>query len=179
MEYFLVTGWGKTHESILQTKTEPYRIHLAMLLLNAASPRVRWPPSAKPPLNQSPPNGSGFISHPSKTRLPGDTVRIEIRWTVNGKETRLKAEEMLINEQTCGAPRHGEWVYNGSRVWAGVFLAEREGSIISLITDPEALINNEAPGHDNDAIWTGNTNNLPPSGAVVEVVIKLGKTPVR
>src|SRR5438876_190024 len=35
MEYFLVTSWGKVHESILRTDTEPFRIHVAMLLLGA------------------------------------------------------------------------------------------------------------------------------------------------
>ncbi len=32
MEYFLVTTYGKVHESILRTETMPYHIHLAMLL---------------------------------------------------------------------------------------------------------------------------------------------------
>src|SRR6476660_3385606 len=35
MEYLLVGSWGKVHESILRTETDPYRIHLAMLLLGA------------------------------------------------------------------------------------------------------------------------------------------------
>ena len=37
MEYFLVTSWGKTHESILKTDTEPFRIHLAMLLIDTTA----------------------------------------------------------------------------------------------------------------------------------------------
>src|SRR5437868_4254023 len=35
MEYFVVSTWGKVHESILRTETEPYHIHAAMLLLGA------------------------------------------------------------------------------------------------------------------------------------------------
>ncbi len=33
IEYLLVNSWGKVHESILRTDTEPYRIHVVMLLL--------------------------------------------------------------------------------------------------------------------------------------------------
>ena len=48
MEYFLVASWGKTHESILKTDTEPFRIHLAMLLLTP-TPAARPPaPTARP-----------------------------------------------------------------------------------------------------------------------------------
>jgi hypothetical protein len=47
------------------------------------------------------------------------------------------------------------------------------GSLISLVTDPVALVNNTGPGHDNDLIWTPNTNNLPPADVPVEVTIRL------
>ena len=56
------------------------------------------------------------------------------------------------------------------------FLAQREGSAISLVTDPEALINYTGPGHDNDSVWIANTNRLPPPDVPLEVVIKLAKT---
>ncbi len=53
------------------------------------------------------------------------------------------------------------------------FLAQREGSIVSLVTAPEALINNAAPGHDDDTIWTPNTKRLPSTNDSAEVIIKL------
>ena len=45
--------------------------------------------------------------------------------------------------------------------------------LVSLVTDSCALINNTAPGHDNDTIWMANTNKLPPPSVLVEVTIKL------
>jgi hypothetical protein len=167
MEYFLVTSWGKTHESIFKTDTEPFRIHLAMLLLdtNAAA-------------TNSGTNGpavsvGGFVSHPPNIRLPGEPVSIELKWTADGRETRKRAEEMIFNSEQKSVMRVGDWVYTGSRVADGLFLAEIDGSVISLVTDGEALINNEGIGHDNDTIWIPNTNNLPPSNAAVTVSIKL------
>src|SRR5688572_2776003 len=35
VEYFLVSGTGKLHESVLKTETDPAQIHFAMLLLGA------------------------------------------------------------------------------------------------------------------------------------------------
>src|ERR1700722_12913263 len=80
MEYFLVTTWGKVHESILQTETEPFRIHTAMLLLGAKGAGT----------NSGAENsrGTAFIVHPSKARIPGDRISLEVKWNVKGKETQ-------------------------------------------------------------------------------------------
>ena len=171
MEYFLVASWGKTHESILKTDTEPFRIHLAMLLLdtNAAG--------ANSGTNGPPVSAGGFISHPPNIRLPGKPVSIELKWTADGRETRKRAEEMIFNTDQDSVMRTGDWVYTGSLVAQGLFLAEIDGSVVSLVTDAEALINNEGTGHDNDTIWIPNTNNLPPSNTPVTVSIKLNKAP--
>ena len=167
MEYFLVTSWGKTHESILKTDTEPFRIHLAMLLIDTTAG------AAANATNGPPVSPGGFVSHPSKERLPGEAVSIELKWTADGRETRKRAEEMIYNAEQKSVMRAGDWVYTGSRVAEGLFLAEIDGSVVSLVTDAEALINNEGAGHDNDTIWLANTNNLPPSNAPVTVSIKL------
>jgi len=172
MEYFLVASWGKTHESILKTDTEPFRIHLAMLLLDTNA-------AANPGSNGPPVNVGGFISHPPNIRLPGEPVSIELQWTADGRETRKRAEEMIFNTDQNSVMRVGDWVYTGSRVAEGLFLAEIDGSVVSLVTDAEALINNEGTGHDNDQIWVPNTNNLPPSNTLVMVSIKLTNAPAK
>ena len=38
----------------------------------------------------------------------------------------------------------GDWVYNGSRLREDGFAAQFDGSIISLITDPDALVDSRA-----------------------------------
>ena len=167
MEYFLVTSWGKTHESILKTDTEPFRIHLAMLLLDTNAG------AATAATNGPPVTPGGFVSHPSKDRLPGEAVSIELKWTAGGKETHKRAEDLIFNTEQNSVMRAGDWVYTGSRVVEGLFLAEIDGSIVSLVTDAECLINNEGSGHDNDTIWLANTNSLPPTNTPVTVSIKL------
>ena len=67
----------------------------------------------------------------------------------------------------------GPWIYNGSRVIKGTFIAQRDGSIVSVIDDIDAMISNPRPGHDNDQIWEINSNALPPLGTPIEVTLKL------
>ena len=165
MEYLLVSSWGKVHESILRTETEPYRIHVAMLLLGAKGAGTNEEDAVEVP--------GSFVSHPSNVRIPGDEITLDVKWKENGKVTRKKAEELIFNSKSKSVLRKGDWVYNGSLLEGHSFLAQREGSIVSLVTDPEALINNAVPGHDDDTIWTVNTNSLPSAGAPVEVIIKL------
>ncbi len=165
MEYFLVTAYGKTHESILKTQAEPYHIHLAMLLLGAHGPGSADFPG-------SPTNGvPGPVVHPSSETIPGDKVAIEVKWKTPAGETRHSAEELIRKNDTPTNMAPGSWVYNGSLIANKKFLAQMDGSIISLVTDPVALINNMGPGHDNDLIWEPDIPRLPPPDARVEVTI--------
>jgi hypothetical protein len=166
MEYFLVTTYGKTHESILKTPAQPYDIHLAMLLLGAHGPGNAAFPG-------SPNNGvPGPVVHPSKEIIPGDGVAIEVKWkTPEGETRRFSAEDLIYKNDAQTVMAHGSWVYNGSLIVHNKFLAQMDGSIISLVTDPVALINNTGPGHDNDLIWEPNVTNLPPLDVAIEVTI--------
>ncbi|MGD1086166.1 MAG: YdjY domain-containing protein [Verrucomicrobiota bacterium] len=165
MEYFLVTTYGKTHESILKTDAEPYHIHIAMLLLGATG--------AQPDLTNGPPPAPGPIVNPSPEALPGDKITLEVSWQEDGKEIRRPASELISNEQTHSTPDAAHWVYNGSETAGGKFYAQMDGSLISLVTDPVALVNYTGIGHDNDQIWVPNTNRLPPRTAPLEVILKL------
>jgi hypothetical protein len=167
MEYFLVTTWGKTHESILKTGTEPYRIHVAMLLLDARGGGTNAPADFTEP---------AFVSHPANIRLPGDDISVEIGWSMDGKKIQRRAEELIYNRDGKAVMTKGEWVYNGSVMYQDIFIAQEDGSIVSLVTDRCAMINNMGPGHDNDGIWAANTNNLPPADAPLEVTLRLNKT---
>ncbi len=161
IEYLLVTRAGKTHESLLATGINPKHLHVAMLLLGAQGLGT----------NQ-------FVDEPGR-RLPGDPVIIKVAWNRNGQSHQQAAEEMVWNDQTRKPMESGWWTYVGSRVLDGVFVAEREGSIVSEIVDPDALINNSSPGRENDEIWSVNAVRVPPLDYPVEVTIQLQPTNAR
>ncbi len=165
MEYFLVTTYGKTHESVLKTEAQPYHIHLAMLLLGATGP-------GNPEFPGSPTNGvPGPVVHPAKETIPGNKVAVEVKWKTPDGEARHSAQDLIYKNDSRAVMEEGRWVYNGSLIVNNKFLAQMDGSIISLVTDPVALINYTGPGHDNDLIWEPNATNLPPQDVLVEVTI--------
>ncbi len=154
LEYLLVTTTGKTHESLLRTEAKPLQIQLALLLLGG-----RGTTNALP-------------QDPAKS-LPGDKVTIELSWTVKGRVERFPAEQFVTDVKVGGPMSRGHWIYNGSRLREDGFAAQMDGSIVSLITDPDALINNPRPGRENDDNWLPRANDLPPLNSPVEVTIRL------
>lgn len=163
LEYLLVTSYGKKHESLLSTEVEPLQIHVAMLLLGIKASDTNQ-------LSTAPPSQ---IKSPSEKVISGDPVSVEISWMVLGKEVRFPARELLINLENKGTTEKAPWVYNGSSVWDGKFLAQRDGSIVSLVNDLTALVNNTGQGHDNDNVWIPATNGLPSLNTPVSVTIRL------
>ena len=68
-----------------------------------------------------------------------------------------------------------KWIYNGSQMNAEGFAAQQTGSIISLIDDPDALINNPLPRRDDDDNWQVGTNRVAEIAGRAEVIIALPK----
>ena len=64
-------------------------------------------------------------------------------------------------------------MYNGSRVVDGAFLAQRDGSIVSVIADPDSLADNPGPRRDDDDNWQALTANLPPLGTKATIQMRL------
>jgi hypothetical protein len=150
VEYVVVTPDGKVHESLLRTEASPRDIHVAMLLLDAKGSTNAVPEDPLKP-------------------IPGDPVIIEVSWKDKDREKRLRVEELILNTQLKTNLTKGVWIYNGSRIENGAFMAEREGSIVSLITDPFALVNNPRPGRDNDDLCEVNSKTMPPLDTAVQV----------
>ena len=74
---------------------------------------------------------------------------------------RLRAEETIRNRETGADMTRGPWTYTGSRLIEGQVIAQEIGSIISLIEDPDALVNNPRPGRENDELWEIKPAGLP------------------
>jgi hypothetical protein len=155
VEYAVVHKSGKAYESIFTTGARPQDIHVAMLLLgvkvvmtNAFGADGKGPP-------------------------PGEKVFVEVIWTNGGARVTCALEDLVLNRETKKSLGHGEWIYNGSNFSEGAFTAQRDGSIISIHIDPDALINNPRPGRENDDLYVPNSAKLPPLSARAEVSIRL------
>ncbi len=173
IEYLIVTTSGKTHESLLRTDVEPFQLQLAMLLLGAKGAPTQ-------PLTNAPAGGpikgdqlTGVPSPP----LRGEPVSFEVRWTAGGREKLFRIEELVLDLKKQAPMSRGVFTFNGSRLWEGRFIAQRDGSIVSLITDEDALFNNPRPGREDDSNWQIIPQDLPPRGTPVQVTIRLETKP--
>ncbi|MGV3774742.1 MAG: YdjY domain-containing protein [Verrucomicrobiales bacterium] len=145
MEYFLVTDYGKVHESVLFTTNRPYAIHAAALLLT--------------------PKGSDLQKNPAP-------IELTLLWLKDGKTNETTVASCVLNLQTKKEMVAGPWSYSGSQMIDGVYLAEREGSVISIIEDQSSVITNPRKGRENDEIWQPNSKKLPEPETSVTVRIK-------
>jgi len=155
VEYAVVHKRGKTHESIFRTDARPEDVHVAMLLLGVKGLMTRsfGADGKAPPL--------------------GEKVWIEASWTNNGARAQFAMEELALNKQTQKPMSSGEWIYNGSNFSEGMFTAQRDGSIVSIHIDPDALINNPRSGREDDDLYAPYAAKLPAIGMPVEIVIRL------
>ena len=167
IEYLLVNEKGKVHESLFATKLAPRDIHVAMLLIGLkedaqANANEIAPPSAI---------DSAYLHNAPK--LKGTLVTISAAWTHDGKRDEVPAEKWIFNLQTNRPMTPGPWIYNGSLVENGAFLADEELSLVAVITDPTALANNPRDGYDNDQIWQLDDKAIPPMNTPIELTITL------
>ena len=175
IEYLIVTTTGKTHESLLKTDTQPYHLHVAMLLLGAKGSGAKPLTNAPAGGNVTPEQLAKFHDRP----LPGDSVTIEVSWQIGERETRCRLEELVLNRKAKSPMTQGDFTFNGSQVWQGQYLAQQEGSLVSAITDPAAMFNNPRPGRDDDENWQVNPKGLPPVDTKVRVTITLAEPPAK
>ncbi len=167
IEYLLVNEKGKVHESLFATKVLPRDIHLALLLIGLKADAGT---NAKEPV---PPMAIDSAYLQSTPKLKGTPVLISVSWTEAGKRKEVPAEDWIFNLQTKRPMSTGSWIYNGSLVQDGVFLADQELSIVAVITDPTALVNNPRAGYDNDEIWQVQDKAVPPLDTPVDINIIL------
>jgi hypothetical protein len=170
IEYLLVNEKGKTHESLFETKVLPHDIHLALLLIGLKEDAKENPTETPPPQAID----SAYLH--SAPKLKGAPVSISVVWTDQGKKTEIAAEDWVLNLETNHPMTRGLWTYNGSFIENGVFLADEELSIVAVVTDPTALVNNPRQGYDDDEIWQARDEVVPPLDTPVEIIITLAKS---
>lgn len=160
LEYLLVRDGGKTHESLLKTAVEPYHLQVACLLLGFEG--------ADRPISSQ-----GAHETPK-----GDQVGITLSLTRSDGKTVTVMPEAWMAKMVEGKPRDIErlkWLFTGSIITEGRFLAQQEGSIVAVYHDPASLFDNDSSSGENDEIWFVREDAIPPVGTPVTVQIKAGE----
>lgn len=166
VEYALVENSGKVHEALFATDSSAEHIHVAALLLGMKPQRETA-------------RKDGGIDVPEAGQ-----IGIEVTWAKHGPAARFKLEDLVLLMESVsgtGAERasaklaKGPWFYNGSKFQHGLFLAGGEGSLIALIPDPTALVNNPRPSRMRDDAHVPNQELLPVKGRPVKIIFQFPK----
>ncbi|MBN2056481.1 hypothetical protein JW905_16270 [bacterium] len=161
IEYALVHGAGKLHEALLKTEVKPFDLQLAMLLLGFEA-------TGEPLREQGDPMAP-----------KGTPVMVEVEWRQDGAMKKTRLEEWILNKTSDSGMANTAWIYTGSVIHEGVFMAQVEGSIIAVYHDPLAMIDNPSPGGGNDEIWYVRRGVVPAAGTEVTVLISRIKDGVK
>jgi hypothetical protein len=163
LEYVLVTETGKIHESLLTTQARPVNVHTACLLLGVKPKALAEGLKLDPKAN------------------PQCFVDIDVRWKQDDEDFCRPLESLVrLRTESATEPspksERQSWLYNGATIGEGPFLAQRSGSIVSLIHDPAALVNNPRREGADDEIHLPRTSELPPEGTIVKVVFQVDRS---
>ena len=185
VELLACTPAGKVHESVLCLDVEPYHLQVALLLLGLARDESgdvvhRGPGKPAGPDAESLPGAPGGANaggapgdDPAVSSTPrGDSVVVWVEWKdASGAARGMRAEGLVWNVAEQKPMPRTWWAFTGSCIVDGVFVAQREGSLIATYFDSYALLNNPLSSRDNDDLFSVNHTVTPPKGTPVTVTL--------
>jgi hypothetical protein len=159
LEYALVHEDGKTHESLFRTQVSPKLIHACLLLLKE-----------KPQ-----PAFFKFVEVNSSKLIQMPKIEIMVEWKHNGSNHKTSINSMVLNQTDNRELSESAFVFTGSRVVEGTYLAEMDGSIIAVYHDNRATLNSRDLNSNSDDVWIANESKMPPKNLPVLVRFQLPK----
>lgn len=167
IEYVLVHETGKVHEAIFTTAVPPLHLQIALKLLKYK-------------------DGHGDVFNrllaPEVLEKEGGEKKdrgneVTVRFTVADEEP-VPASETIIDGATANPMEDAPWIYTGSTIEDGTFMAEAEGSIVAIYLDHLAMFNMAREGADTDDRWGANSKAIPDIGTKVTLHLAPAKTDV-
>jgi hypothetical protein len=160
IEYLACSLKGKLHESIIALDAEPYHIHVALLLLGLV-------PGDRPIAFQGAPEPPC-----------GDPLIIRISWKgLDNKLVEYAPEDLVFNIENKKTMEKADWVFSGSKIFDGKYMAQMEGSIVAIFHDPHAVIDHRSNSGADDTHFFINKEIMPPLGMPVEFKISAENDP--
>jgi hypothetical protein len=165
LEFFCVVTGTNEHESVLRTKAQPSKIHLALLILGLdpgegakySEAEKKWAPPHGPPLN------------------------VSCEFEKDGKKVSVPAYRMMRAIRTKKEMSPLTWVFVGSRVMDdGHYAADVTGYVVSIVNFELTLIDvPELASSANETLeWEINTDVAPPGNTPVTMVIEPAGNPI-
>lgn len=99
-------------------------------------------------------------------------VSLWVQWKEADQLRKVRIEEWIINQQDGAVMKTTQWIFTGSVVANGVFMAQSEKSIAAVFHDPVALIDNPLQEGASDKIWFVNEAKVPAVRTELTVIVQ-------
>lgn len=166
LEFLIVHQNGKIHESLLVTDISAMNLNLAFKLLRYKASRELYYK-----LNADGTHTAEF-EEASPEEKRESRIRILVEWEAGGEKRTLPVREW-INHATTEAPMADDpWVYGGSFLYNGRFVAESSGDLAAIFLSNAALINFSGKDNELDEVWLPHPSRVPPEETPVTVIIE-------
>lgn len=153
VELLACTPTGKLHESVLVLDVEPIHLQTCLLLLGMEYGRnLKYQGDPTTPL--------------------GDPVEIWVEWKVEDTEYKHRGEDLVLDVKNNKTMEQTNWVFSGSRIINGRFVAQDDGSLVTTYHDPNTIIDNPLATGADDETYNANPVVVPPKDTPVKVTIK-------
>lgn len=163
IEVVLCTAKGKTHESLLVSKSGALEFQTALLLLGLD------------PINEVPENKDLIPKNsPFQTiETPGDSVQLFLSYQ-NSQGAFYKPIELFIKSASDNKPIDKiSWLFLGAVThYTGHVLADPETTIIATFHDALALMEINNSSKYDDTLYYVNETETPPKGTEVKLIVK-------
>ena len=101
------------------------------------------------------------------------TIQIFVEWEQNGTLCKEELNSMIRNQYAQRMLSQNAFVFTGSKVIEGVYLAEEDGSIVAVYHDSRATLNSRDDESDSDDVWLPNPEKMPPKELPVTIRFQL------
>ena len=152
IEYLAVKDDGKGYESILLSEVKPIHLQVGLILLG-----LEYGQNINVRNDSAEPKGS----------------KVDIFVELDGK--RLSMKDIIFDRVRKTGLENGDFVFTGSKITAGSFLAEQDGSLIATFKDPGAVIVFNAPTTPDAtgySAYDSNIKDLALTNKSVTIIIK-------
>lgn len=166
LEFAVVHENGKIHESLLITKCKPIDINVAFKLLRyVASEELYAIERERGVLSDKYPEVPEAVRKAAR-------VDLKVEWEKDGKTQTVALADWIMNEQTTKPMSQEPWVYGGSMMYEGAFVAEQTGDIAAIFVSRGSLLLFAGKDNFNDDAWIPHTKRMPAEGTVVHFLIQ-------
>ncbi len=151
LEVLIATPDGRVYESLFSSPASPLHLQTMLYLLGLENgPRL-----------------------PDAAGRRGDLVDLDVQWCdARGRKHRMPIERFILDRRTHRCMRRLGWVFTGSSIQNGKFLAETEGNLALLFSSGDTVLDCADPDATDDTLFSVNTAGIPlRAGAPVTIFL--------